>query len=1056
MTSSLLGISVTGLKVSQAHLSTAGHNIANAGVDGYSRQRAEAVTNPATLLAGNFVGNGANIESIKRIVNEFVTTQLRQDTSLYKSLEANFDNITLLDGLLADSSTGLSSALESFFAAMQNGADDPTSIPARQLILSEADNLADRFNTLFNRFGTIEKGVNDQLKSAVAQVNALTNNIANLNLKISNAMGVGNGSMPNDLLDQRDEALRELSELVSLNAYDQGNGQINIVIGGGQNLVVGTESRELKLVASEDDPTRTEIVFMDNRGGQVITDRISGGVIGGLLDFRDTTMANTYNQFGRIAVVMADTFNQVNQMGVNLENQFGGLFFYDVNSASVAQERVVANSNNAPPKNAQMSVYIEDSQQLTTSDYEVSFSSGGLFRIERLDDGKIVSSGILTGTFPLTATFDGLELVFDGGTFANGDSFKLQPVKTGGRDFSSLLVSAQEIAFASPLLTDASLGNLGSGTISPGQVLSLTDANGEAIPLLSTPGEMNPPLLVRFTTPYTYDVFDGSDPGNPVDLDPPIRNQRFIPGIPNDLFSTDPGGTMVTTAGEMVGLPVGRTPASTAAIQVAGAVAPSFAVSDFSGANQFSFDVVVSNTLGGVNNSTTTVNISSAAITDNNTLLQEINSQLTASNVRAVIVDNGAGVDTLAFQMLAPGDGDISLQNYSGPAGPSAADGLLGFGISTAAPFTTVANADGRSGYGTQTNGYPAEALTITQAPENAGTQATSYNVFTGLNASARATASALGNIPGVSANALTYVELSNFQLSLNEPVQLSLNGQELIEYVDDPVSGDRILAPGIPDPVSDANGFQQYLADRINSLDYFSDNSIYAVAARDNVSGNLELRVYSTLGDDLNVGMTALNGNYLDVSDGENPATRLQSVSAAVQNNIVVGGRIDVSLAEGMSLSSFPPVSMLFGNTGASDFAKSTYYGIQASINGIPQVGDTFTMDFNQDGAYDNRNALRFVGLQAAGTVNGGLESYGEAYGTIVERIGIETSSVITNKDAADQVLRQSQGRRDSISGVNLDEEAADLIRFEQMFSANAQVISVARDLFDRLLGSF
>ncbi len=1055
MTSDLLGISVTGLKISQTQLSTAGHNIANAGVEGYSRQRANPVTNPATLQNGSYVGNGANVQSIQRIVDEFVTEQLRQDTSLFTGLEASFDNISLLDGLLADASTGLSSALESFFSSMQNAADDPTSIPARQLVLSEADNLSDRFNTLFSRFQTIEEGVNDQLESAVEQVNALAGNIANLNLKISNAMGSSGGAEPNDLMDQRDEAIRSLSELVSMNVYKQDNGVVNIVIGGGQNLVVGTNARVLDLVPSADDASKTDIIFEDDVGRQVMTDRISGGTIGGLIEFRNNGMADTYNEFGRIAVVLADTFNDVHQMGVNLDNQFGGLFFYDVNEGDVARDRVIGHSDNSEPRDALLSVFIADSQAIGTSDYELTISEGSQYRIERLSDGEVVSSGLIRGGLPYSVEFDGLELVMENGSFLAGDSYKIQAVKNGGRDFSSMLVTARDLALASPLRNEALIGNLGSGTISPGEVLSLVDANGDALPLLATEGEMSPPLMVRFTTPYTYEVLDATDPGNPVDLDPPIRNQRFIPGVENAIFSEDPGTTIASSTGELIGLPSGRGAVTTAALQVGTASAPDFSVTDFSTVNQFSFDVVVTNTLGGASDSTTTINIASASITDNASLLQTINSQLSGSDVEAVIVDDGSGTETLAFRRRTAGDGDIVLQNYTGPAGPSAADGLLGFSISTTS-FTTVGDANGYSGNGTLTNGYPAEALTLTKAPESAGLTPTTYNVFTSMNASAKETASALSNIPGVSANAFTYVELSNFQLNLSEPIQIKVNGQELLEYVVDADTGATILEADIPDPMTEEGEFQQYLADRINSLPYFSDNSMYAVAARDEVSGNLELRIYSTEGDDVDISLQTLSGGYMDVSDGNNDATRLQSSSAAVESHLIVGGVIDVTMAEDISLSSFPPTSMLFGDTTASDFAQSSYFGIQASLNGIPQVGDAFTIDFNSDGAFDNRNALNFVNLESAGTLNEGAASYSDVYATLVERVGIETSSLSINRDAAEQVLQQSQQRRDSISAVNLDEEAADLIRFEQMFSANAQVISVARSLFDRLISSF
>src|SRR5690606_20564720 len=143
---------------------------------------------------------------------------------------------------------------------------------------------------------------------------------------------------------------------------------------------------------------------------------------------------------------------------------------------------------------------------------------------------------------------------------------------------------------------------------------------------------------------------------------------------------------------------------------------------------------------------------------------------------------------------------------------------------------------------------------------------------------------------------------------------------------------------------------------------------------------------------------------------------------------------------------------SMLLGDTSAADFTAPTLWGIQASISGTPAAGDRFTLDFNADAAMDNRNALNLVALQDAGVLASGTATFNQAYGALVEKIGITSNSAKLNRDAAEQVMMQSQSLRDSISGVNLDEEAADLIRFEQLFSANARVISVARDLFDRL----
>lgn len=1061
MTGSLLGISISGLRVAQTSINTTGHNISNAGVDGYSRQRVLSETNPAILREGGYVGNGTRVSSIERVANEFIETQLRFDTALYKDLEVYQSNIDQLDSLLSDVSTGLSSGLESFFAAVQNGADDPTSIPARQLIISETENLSDRFNSIYSRIETIENNINSELNSTVTEINSLVSSIAELNGKVSDALGTG--GQPNDLIDQRNETIRKLSELVSIQIYDEGFGQVNVVVAGGQNLVIGGDARQLDLATSEDDARKMDIVFAGGpeRSRQVITDLVTGGELGGLVRFRDSILDKTYNELGRIAVALADTFNTTHQQGVNLNNEFGGNFFYEVNDSEVARNRVIGNANNPQPSDRILALNIVAPEELTSSDYEVEMGRGGLFTITRLSDGEEVVNATLSGSFPFTVEFDGLELAFESGTFQEGDQFKLVPFRSGARDFASSLINPEDIAFGSPLLTDASLGNEGTGSITQGEVLSLLDQNNLPIPLLATPGEMNPPLLVLFTSPTTYDILDNSDPGNPVHLDPPIRNQTYVVGANNPLFGTDPGETRITTEGDLVGLPEGRREVISASIQPATppAVAPDFTVTDFSGtANQFSFDVDISNTIGGTNDATVTVTISGGAIVDEATLLQEINSQLSLSDARAYITDAGS----IGFRLATPGYGDVTVSNYDGdpdtngdiaPGGQ--ANNLLGIDIE-GSTFTTVADADGISGDGANTNGYPAEAITITTPPSMPGEAPTVENIFTTLNASARETASLLNNIAGVSANAFNYIELSNFQLSLNDPIQFNLNGQDLVEYGFDSTTGSTVLDSSVPDPQLDPDAFYQYLATQINENEVLGAATIHAVAGVDQVTGARELRIYEHQGADLEIALTALDSESIDVSDGSNPNLRMSATGNSTTTSITVGGQIDVTLADGISLSTFPPNSMLFGDTTAADFAQSTYYGIQAELEGIPDTGDSFTLDFNLDAASDNRNALNLVDLESSRIIGGGVASYSESYSALVEDVGIDTAASRINLEASEKVLNESTARRNSVSGVNLDEEAANLIKFEQLYAANTQVISVARELFDRLINAF
>ncbi len=200
---------------------------------------------------------------------------------------------------------------------------------------------------------------------------------------------------------------------------------------------------------------------------------------------------------------------------------------------------------------------------------------------------------------------------------------------------------------------------------------------------------------------------------------------------------------------------------------------------------------------------------------------------------------------------------------------------------------------------------------------------------------------------------------------------------------------------------------------------------------------------------------------NYISINDGQgNPNVRLTGINdpASIleeQDAVVVGGRIDVTLAAGVSFSTVPANSQLFGDSSSEDFARSSYIGLQATISGKPKAGDKFLIDFNSNASNDNRNALEMVALEHKKSVANGGASFGQDYARLVEDVGTKSSLSTINTEAGKSLLEQTLALRDSYAGVNLDEEAADLIRFEQLYQANARVIGVARELFDTLLQS-
>jgi len=157
------------------------------------------------------------------------------------------------------------------------------------------------------------------------------------------------------------------------------------------------------------------------------------------------------------------------------------------------------------------------------------------------------------------------------------------------------------------------------------------------------------------------------------------------------------------------------------------------------------------------------------------------------------------------------------------------------------------------------------------------------------------------------------------------------------------------------------------------------------------------------------------------------------------------------VSMRDGVSMTA--DVVSVFEQ---APLALSTYLGFQFEIQGETVKGDSFTIEYNTDGISDNRNALAISELEGRGLVAGGIVSYGEAYSQIVEEVGTVTNRARLDEDAAKALLDQSQNTRDSISGVNLDEEAGRLIQYQAAYNASAQVVKVARELFDTLLAAF
>lgn len=493
---SLLGNSISGLLAAQRNLSTTGHNISNANTEGYSRQRVEQGTRPPQGFGDGFVGQGTQINGIRRVYDEFLGEQLRNATADAEQSSAFTGLAERVDNLLADQDAGLTPSVQNFFNAIQDVADDPSSISARQVLLSEAGSLVNRFDTIDQRLSDLGSEVNTRVRDSVREINGITDAIADLNRDITNAKARGIGQ-PNDLLDQRDQKIQELSEFVRVDTIEQDDGAVNVFVGNGVPLVVGNDADQLEARRGEYDSSRLEVAVAGQPDPSNISDSLSGGSLGGILSFRDEVLDPTFNQLGKVAHGLTESVNAIHAEGFDLRDEFGEEFFSVPDPAATARR---GNGGTGDP-----SAVVTSAQDLTSADYRLRFA-GGSWQVNRTDTGDSVAfTGDGSAGNPLA--FDGMEVTVAGAP-ANGDEFEVRPTRAAGAGLTREIDDPRAVATAAPIIAGPDSGNVGTGSITQGQVIDVSDPD-----LLDT-------VDIEFTGPNTYEI-DGNSftytEGDPID-----------------------------------------------------------------------------------------------------------------------------------------------------------------------------------------------------------------------------------------------------------------------------------------------------------------------------------------------------------------------------------------------------------------------------------------------------------------------------------------------------------------------------------------------------------
>jgi len=309
-------IGMSGLDAARQGLDVIGNNIANAATEGYHRQRIDLAPAYSRLEGGVLIGGGVEVESITRMIDDLLEVEiLRQQSSLgqvsqelstLRSVEAAFGELT--------GDSGLNASIDKFFNALSDLSAHPEQVVYQDEVLSSAEAMASRFRTLGDYLTNLETQLRLQADNVVDQINALAGQIAGLNGQIQRVEM--DGSQANNLRDQRDQFINQLSELVAVETQQRDFGVVDVAVGG-VSIVMGADTVQIEAGLNSEG-----LLGMTPAGAFSYQTTINGGKLGGLLALHNTTVADIHNDLDTLAQAIIRQINQYHVGGVGSDGSF--------------------------------------------------------------------------------------------------------------------------------------------------------------------------------------------------------------------------------------------------------------------------------------------------------------------------------------------------------------------------------------------------------------------------------------------------------------------------------------------------------------------------------------------------------------------------------------------------------------------------------------------------------------------------------------------------------------------------------------------------------------
>ena len=543
--SALMSIGTRAMFANYSSMQTTGHNIANAQTPGYSRQTVQLQTSGGQSTGAGFFGKGVDVVTVQRASDAFLNSQSQVASSMAAMDSARSSNLQQLETVFPPGDSGVGAAVGGFMNAFVDLANSPADSSARQVILSDAAEVADRFSTAGAQLDRLQNGVTSDLRNSVAQVNQMAAQVAKLNGDIAALRG--SSQTPNDLLDQRDQLVKQIGNLVKVSTITANDGSMGVFIAGGQRLVLGAEAQQLAVTPDPSNTARSVISISDSGiKHELSTDLLVGGSISGLLKYQNEDLVSARNQLGQMAAAVSARVNEIQGFGIDMSSPSGAGDPIFAVGAPVAIPNAHNTRNASGGFAATVSLTVTDGSQLKASDYTLQAdpANGGSYIVTRGSDGVKFSMAPNGTDYTFTRqsdgaamgnSMDGFQITFNGTPGAN-DSFELEPVGRAAVSMKRVLDNPSGLAAASPETAVMATTNKGTATVAG---LSVVDASND--PSLSA--------SINFTDASGNYAYTLTDPAGNVTAS---GNATWTPGQPIKLNGFELNLNGVPASGDSV------------------------------------------------------------------------------------------------------------------------------------------------------------------------------------------------------------------------------------------------------------------------------------------------------------------------------------------------------------------------------------------------------------------------------------------------------------------------------------------------------------------------